>query len=217
MFVGPFSESIIKRAAAKNILSIQIVSIRDFGIGKHFLVDDTPYGGGVGMLLRVDVVKKAIDSVYESKLSKREQKIILLSAAGKKFDQSKAKNLSRLKHLILVCGHYEGVDYRIKNFIDLEISIGDFVLTGGELPATIITDSIVRLLPGVLKKDATEFESFTDGLLEHPQYTKPPDFNGLKVPPVLLSGDHKKISEWRERESLNQTRKIRPDLLKRIS
>lgn len=214
MFVGPFSESIIKRAADKNLFSINIVDIRDFGIGKHRVVDDTPYGGGVGMLLRVDVVKKVIDSVYDKKLSENEQKIILLSAAGRKFDQKKAKNFSKLKHLILICGHYEGIDYRIRKFVDLEVSIGDFVLTGGELPAMVITDSVVRLLPGVLKIDATEFESFTDGMLEHPQYTKPPDFDGLKVPPILLSGDHKKISEWREKEATSQTKNIRPDLLK---
>ena len=214
MFNGPFSESIVKRSVSKNLVSIKIVNMRDFGVGTRRTVDDTAYGGGVGMLLRVDVVRRAIDAVYDKSLTKQGQKVILLSAAGKKFDQKKAKTFSKLKHLILVCGHYEGVDYRIRNFIDLEISIGDFVLTGGEIPAMTITDSVVRLISGVLKKDATKFESFTDNILEYPQYTKPPIYEGLKVPSVLLSGNHKKILEWRKTEALKQTKRNRPDLLK---
>ena len=214
MLNGPFSESIVKRSVSKNLVSIKIVNMRDFGVGTRRTVDDTAYGGGVGMLLRVDVVRRAIDAVYDKSLTKQGQKVILLSAAGKKFDQKKAKTFSKLKHLILVCGHYEGVDYRIRNFIDLEISIGDFVLTGGEIPAMTITDSVVRLISGVLKKDATKFESFTDNILEYPQYTKPPIYEGLKVPSVLLSGNHKKILEWRKTEALKQTKRNRPDLLK---
>lgn len=214
MFKGPFSESIVKRAIDKNKVEIRIVNIRGFGIGTHKTVDDTPYGGGVGMLLRVDVVKEAIDSVCDKNLSKREQKVILLSATGEKFDQKTARQFSNLAHLILVCGHYEGIDYRIRKFIDLEISIGDFVLTGGEIPAMAITDSVVRLVKGVLKENATKLESFSEEMLEHPQYTKPPVFEGEKVPQVLLSGDHGKISEWRKKEALSQTKKIRPDLIK---
>jgi tRNA (guanine37-N1)-methyltransferase len=214
MFKGPFSESIVKRAIDKNLASVQIVNIRDFGKGVHKIVDDTAYGGGVGMLLRVDVVKEAIDSVYDKNLVKREQKVILLSAAGRKFDQRKAKTFSKLKHLILVCGHYEGVDYRIRSFVDSEISIGDFILTGGEIPAMAVTDSVIRLVTGVLKSDATKFESFSEGFLEHPQYTKPPVYEGLKVPSILLSGNHKKISEWRTKQAFSQTKKYRPDLVK---
>lgn len=214
MFAGPFSESILKRATDKKLVSIKIVDIRDFGLGKHKSVDDTAYGGGVGMLLRVDVVKSAIDSVYDNKLSQKEQKIILLSAGGRKFDQKKAKGFSRLKHLILVCGHYEGVDSRIRNFVSEEISIGDYVLTGGELPSMVIVDSVTRLIPGVLKENATKFESFSDNLLEYPQYTKPQVFQGHKVPSILLSGNHAKIAEWRRKEAEKLTKKIRPDILK---
>lgn len=214
MFEGPFSESIVKRAIEKKLVSIKIINIRDLGIGSHKTVDDTPYGGGVGMLLRVDVVKKAIDSVLDKKIKRGEQRVILLSATGKRFDQATAGKFSKIKHLILVCGHYEGIDYRIRKFIDSEISIGDFVLTGGEIPAIVITDSVIRLTPGVLKDDATKFESFSEDLLEYPQYTKPPNFEGLKVPPILFSGDHKKIEEWRRKEALKQTRENRPDLLK---
>lgn len=214
MFKGPFSESIVKRAIDKKKVSIKIVNIRDFGIGRHKTVDDTAYGGGVGMLLRVDVVKDAIDSVFDKNLNTSEQKVILLKASGEKFNQRTAEKISKLKHLILVCGHYEGVDYRIRNFVDSEVSIGDFVLTGGEIPAMAITDSVVRLISGVLKDDATKLESFSEGILEHPQYTKPPSYEGLKVPSVLLSGDHKKISDWRDREALVQTKKNRPDLVK---
>lgn len=208
MFLGPFSESIIKRAIDNKLVEIEFIDIREFGIGKHKLVDDTPYGGGVGMIMRADVVKATIDSVRL-----KESKVILLSATGEKYTQKKAKEFSHLSHLILVCGHYEGIDYRIRNYIDEEISIGDYVLTGGEIPAMVIADSVLRLVPNVLKEDATKYESFSDeNLLENPQFTKPPIIDGMKVPEVLLSGNHKEIESWRKTEAQKQTFKLRPDL-----
>jgi tRNA (guanine37-N1)-methyltransferase len=212
MFDGPFASSIIKRAIDKKLVSIEFINLRDFGLGHHQTVDDTPYGGGMGMILRVDVLGKAIESANDKRLSKNQQKIVLLSAHGKKFEQKIAARFSRLKHLILVCGHYEGFDERIKKFIDAEISVGDFVLTGGEIPAMLITDSVLRLVTGVIKKDSAAFESFSP-YLEHPQYTKPQDYNGLLVPKILLSGNHPEIEKWRKNQSLKITAKLRPDLL----
>lgn len=214
MFSGPFDESIVKRAIEKKLIDIEFVDIRNFGIGAHKLVDDTPYGGGVGMVLRADVLKKAIDSVIDDNYSKNERKIILTSATGKKFNQNIAREYSNLKHLIIICGHYEGVDERIKKYIDDEISIGDYVLTGGEIPAMVITDSVSRLVTGVLKEDATIKESFTKNLLEHPQYTKPQVFEGKDVPKVLLSGNHQEIEKWRDDQAAKTTQKVRPDLIK---
>ena len=218
MFESPFKHSIIKRAQDKKLLKLNFVNLRNFGIGKHKLVDDTPYGGGNGMVLRVDVLKKAIDYVLDKKLSKRQQRIVLLSAHGKTFNQGFARKYSKLKHLILICGHYEGFDERIKNYIDEEISVGDFILTGGEIVAASIIDSVVRNIPGVLKKsEAVQEESFSkDFPLEYPQYTKPAEFEGNKVPEVLLSGDHKKIKEWKINKSKELTKKLRPDLLKQF-
>jgi tRNA (guanine37-N1)-methyltransferase len=216
MFEGPFSFSIIKRAIEKNVIEISFINIRDFGLGKHKLVDDTPYGGGEGMLLRVDVLKKAIDSAKINN-PKLKQKVILLSAHGRKFDQKKAKQLSKLDNLILVCGHYEGFDERIKTYINDEVSIGDFILTGGELPAMLIADSVARLVTGVIKKNSSANESFSEGLLEYPHYTKPPLFDNLKVPEILLSGNHKKIDTWRKEQSLKITKKMRPDLIKTVN
>lgn len=212
MFIGPFSESIIKRAIEKKQVDIRIVNIRDFGLGTHKLVDDTPYGGGKGMVLRVDVLAKAIEEVKKN-FTKKDQKVVLLSPQGKTFKQNAAKRFSKLKHLILVCGHYEGVDARVDNFVDEKISIGDFIVTGGEIPAMLIVDSTVRLIKGVLKKGVTTEESFSK-LLEYPQYTKPSLFKNLKVPPVLLSGNHKKIADYREKEAQKLTLKLRPDLIK---
>ena len=212
MFASPFNESIIKKAIEKKLIELEFIDIREFGIGKHKLVDDTPYGGGKGMLLRVDVLHKAIEKAKIKKYSKREQKIVLLTAQGKTFNQSKAKSFSKLKHLILVCGHYEGFDERIKKYIDQEISVGDFVLTGGEIPTMLIIDSVARLVKGVLSKGSLENESFSP-LLEYPHYTKPREYNGTKVPEILLSGNHPKINEWRNSKSVNITKKLRPDLL----
>ncbi len=213
MFNGPFEFSIIKRAQEKKLVKINLVNIRNFGIGKHRTVDDTPYGGGVGMVMRVDVVKKAIDSIRSNK---KGEKIILLDPKGTTFNQQKAKNLSRVSHLILVCGHYEGFDGRIREFVDEELSVGDYVLTGGELPAMVVVDATIRLIPGVLGKDKSSTEeSFQKNLLEYPQYTRPYEFKGEKVPKVLLSGNHKEIDKFRKNEALRRTKKQRPDLLER--
>lgn len=200
MFQGPFEYSIVKKASDKGLVEINFVDIRDFGIGNHKTVDDKPYGGGVGMILRVDVLKKAIDSVINKNLSKDEQKIILTSAAGKTYSQKDAESYSKLKHLIIICGHYEGADARIKKYIDEEVSIGNYVLTGGEIPAMAIADSVSRLVEGVLKPSATQNESFSKdkNTLEHPQYTRPEIFDGEKVPEILLSGNHPKIENWKE-------------------
>lgn len=212
MFKGPFDSSIIKRSIDRGLVEIKFVNIRDFGIGSHKMVDDTPYGGGKGMIIRSDVLHSALTSV-KLNIGKGE-KVILLAPTGKKYDQSKAIELSKLKHLILICGHYEGIDTRIEKYVDEVMSIGDFVLTGGEIPAMAITDSIVRLLEGSLKKGVTDEESFSP-YLEHPQYTKPQVFKGQSVPDVLLSGNHKKIEEWKKNESLKATLKKRPDLIKK--
>lgn len=220
MFEGPFDYSIIKNAKKDKKAEIDFVNIRDFGIGKHKVVDDKPYGGGHGMILRVDVLEQAISSAKDKRpasqrgeLTTKDQKIILLSPHGKTFNQKKALELSGLKHLILICGRYEGIDERAKKFIDEELSIGDFIVTGGEIPAMLVTDSVVRLIDGVLKEGVTENESFSP-LLEHPQYTKPNTYKDMDVPPILLEGNHAKIKEWRDKESFNTTLKLRPDLLK---
>ncbi len=213
MFQGPFDSSIIKRAKDKKLIDIEYVNIRDFGIGKHKLVDDTPYGGGNGMILRVDVVCEAIKKTKDKKYKNNEEKVVLLDAHGKTFSQKTAQSYSKLKHLIIVCGHYEGFDERIKKFIDEEISVGDFILTGGEIPAILITDSVARLITGVLREGSASFESFSP-YLEYPQYTKPQRYGDLSVPEILLSGDHKRIETWRKKESENITAKLRPDLIK---
>ncbi len=219
MFVGPFSESILKRAQEKGLLEIRFVNIRDFGQGRHKIVDDKAYGGGVGMVLKVDVLDTAIQAVKNPHLSSTQQKVILLDPRGKIFKQQTAQEFSKLDHLILLCAHYEGVDERVRSLVDEIISIGDFVLTGGELPAMLITDAVSRLVPDVLKDDATIYESFSadregNTLLEYPQYTTPREYNGMQVPAVLVSGDHKKIEEWKKEEAERITYLHRPDLKK---
>jgi len=211
MFKGPFDESILRRALDKSLIEINIHNLRKWTSDKRGTVDDRPYGGGVGMVIMVEPIVKAIKEI-----KKENSKIFLLSPRGKVWKQDLALEYSKLDHLILICGHYEGVDERVREFIDEEISIGDFVLTGGEIPAMVITDSIVRLISGVLEKpQATKLESFSDSkLLEHPQYTHPEDFNGLKVPSVLLSGNHAEIEKWRNEKAFEITKKVRPDLLK---
>ncbi|HVA96283.1 MAG TPA: tRNA (guanosine(37)-N1)-methyltransferase TrmD [Candidatus Acidoferrales bacterium] len=224
MFTGPFDHSIIKRAKEKGIVDIELINIRDFGIGPHKMVDDTPYGGGVGMVMRVDILHKAIEHA-KNNFSKQwnnetmKQSVILMSASGKPYKQADAKLYSTLDHLIIICGHYEGVDERIMHYIDEEISIGDYVLTGGELPAMVIADSVTRLLAGAITEGAVEDESFSrpGQLLEYPHYTKPRGYENQDVPEVLLSGDHKKIAQWRDEKSLEKTKRVRPDLLKKIS
>ncbi|MFZ5933152.1 MAG: tRNA (guanosine(37)-N1)-methyltransferase TrmD [Patescibacteria group bacterium] len=210
MFSGPFDESIIKRATSKGLVEINIHDLRNWGQDKRKTVDDRPYGGGVGMILRVDVIDTAI-----SNLKTLNSKVILLDATGEKFTQQKARDLSKEKHLILISGHYEGVDARVQEHLaDEVISIGDFVLTGGEIPAMVVVDTVVRLIPGVLEKPAaTEFESFSEGTLEYPQYTRPENYHGWKVPKVLLSGDHKEIESWRKKAALKRTKKVRPELV----
>ncbi len=214
MFQGPFDYSIIKNASEKKKVDINFINIRDFGIGRHRVVDDKPYGGGHGMILRVDVLEKAISNTKGKKLTTKDQKIILLSPHGKTFNQKKAVQLSHLRHLILICGRYEGVDERIKGFIDEELSIGDFIVTGGEIPAMLVADAVTRLIKGVLKEGVTDTESFSP-LLEYPQYTKPDDYKNLKVPTILLGGNHGKIKLWRDEISLKTTKILRPDLLKK--
>lgn len=216
MFQGPFDYSIIKNAKEKKKVKINFVNIRDFGIGKHKVVDDKPYGGGIGMILRVDVMQKAISRTKGENPKALGQKVILLSPHGKTFNQKKALELSMLSHLILVCGRYEGVDERAKQFVDEELSIGDFIVTGGEIPAMLVVDAIVRLIGGVLKEGVIISESFSP-LLEYPQYTKPNTYKNLSVPPTLLGGDHGKIKLWRDKEALITTIKFRPDLLKNKS
>lgn len=220
MFSGPFDHSIIKNAKEKGLVEINFVNVRDFGAGKHKMVDDTEYGGGVGMVMKVDVLHAAILAAkIKNQKPKIKKKVVLLSATGKTYNQQIAKGYSGLDHLILICGHYEGVDERIKNYIDEEISIGDFVLTGGEIPAMLITDSVTRLISGVLPDLATIDESFSHNnnqtLLEYPHYTNPREFDGYKVPEILLSGNHAKIKEWRKNQAVNLTKKLRPDLLKK--
>lgn len=216
MFHGPFSESILKHAQEKKLLRITLRNIREFGEGKHKTVDDTPYGGGVGMVMRVDVMHRAIEA---SRIPGANEKIILMTASGAPFTQKKAREYSKLDHLIILCGHYEGIDARIERYIDEEISVGDFVTTGGEIPSMLITDAVARLIPGVLKEEATANESFSltkdaGNLLEYPHYTRPREYNGDIVPEVLAGGDHKKIETFRQEEALRKTERVRPDLLK---
>jgi len=217
MFSGFLTESIIGRAIKDGKAEIEIINLRNWGLGKHQQVDDTPYGGGAGMVLRVDVIAEAIRDT-KLKVKSKKTKVILLTPQGQRFSQEKAKLLADEMvngqcELILVCGHYEGFDERIRDYVDEEISIGDYVLTGGELAAGVITDAVVRLLPGVLgKEESHQKETFENNLLEHAHYTKPEDFEGKKVPEVLLSGHHANIEKWRREQSVNRTKKRRPDL-----
>lgn len=213
VFEPILNSSILKRAQKKGKISFELINLRDFGKGKHQVVDDRPYGGGAGMVLKADILAKALKSINISK--KAPGRVILTSAAGHSYKQSKARELSKLDHLIIICGRYEGVDQRFTNkYADEEISIGDYVLTGGEIPAMVIADSIVRLIPGVLeKKEAIINESFTTNSLEGPQYTRPEEFEGEKVPAVLLSGNHGEIAKWRKQKSQQLTKRLRSDLL----
>lgn len=209
MFEGFLNESIIKRAIEKKLVEINVINFRDYTPLKNGQVDDTIYGGGPGMLLRCEPIFECIDAIKTP-----DSTIILLSPDGKTFKESDAKELKNFKHLILICGHYEGFDERIKSLVDKEISIGDFVLTGGELPAMCIVDAVVRLIPGVITDGSLESETFEDGLLDYPSYTKPSEYRGMKVPDVLLSGDHAKIDEWRNKKRIEKTQSKRPDLMR---
>lgn len=208
MYNGFLSESIIKRAIDKNLVEFEIIDYRKYSNDKHNHVDDTPCGGGAGMVIRCDVIDRALKDNTNNNTYK-----ILLTPQGDVFNQKIAFDLSKKDEIVLICGHYEGFDERIRSYVDSEISIGDFVLTGGEIPAMAISDSIVRLLDDVIKEDSFMDDSFSNGLLEYPQYTRPIEYNGMKVPDVLLSGDHKKIENYRLKESLRKTYLRRKDLI----
>lgn len=216
MFAGPLGHSIIKRACDAGLLTIGVVNPRDFAEGKHRIVDDAPFGGGSGMVMKPDPLFLAVESLTGEDTGRR--RIILLCPGGSRLDQAKVRELAGYDHLVLVCGHYEGVDERVKeHLVDEAVSIGDYVLTGGELPAMVITDAVARMVPGVLgAADAAEHDSFAGGLLEYPQYTRPREFRGWEVPEILVSGDHAKIARWRRKESLRRTLAARPDLLDEI-
>lgn len=209
MFKPILDSSIIKRAIEKDLVSINLVNIRDFSDLNNSQVDDTPYGGGGGMVIMCDPVFKAIESVKSPNA-----KVIMMSPSGEVYNQSKAVSLAKCEHLIILCGHYEGFDERIKTLVDMEISIGDYVLTGGEVPAMVVADSVIRLIPSVISDESLVSESFTDNLLDYPVYTKPRVYNGMEVPEVLISGDHKKIEEYRYSERVRITKERRPDIMK---
>jgi tRNA (guanine37-N1)-methyltransferase len=217
MFAGPFEASIIKRARDKGLVEINLINIRDHSGNKHRTVDDTPYGGGAGMVMAPGPVFEAIDWLREKNVDPG--RIILLSPAGRPFNQALAWELSREDNLTFICGHYEGIDDRVReHLVTDEITIGDYVLTGGELPSIVIVDAVIRLIPGVLGAGASiNEESFSDYLLEYPHYTKPRDYRGYSVPEILLSGHHEKIRLWRRRQSLLRTLGNRPDLLSKAS
>jgi len=230
MFEGPFDTSMLKKAKDAGLVEINVHDLRDWATDKHKTVDDRPFGGGKGMVLRVDVVYRALQELKNKEQKKgrnKEAKIrsLILSPQGKVFDQAKARELSKLQHIILIAGHYEGFDERIaENLVDEEISVGDYILTGGEIPVMVLVDSIVRLLPGVLEEEATSHESFSPDtehsspsiMLDYPSYTRPEKYLEWKVPKVLLSGNHKEIEIWRKNAALEKTKKVRPELLKKI-
>ena len=212
MIEGIINSSILKRARENNLLEINIIDFREFSTNKHHTVDDYAYGGGAGMLISVEPIHKALVTIpgYEQATK------ILTTPSGKVFNQQMAIDLSKEEHIIIVCGHYEGIDNRILNYIDEEISIGDYVLTGGEIPALTIVDAVSRLVKGVISDDSTVQESFMSGLLEYPQYTRPAEFRGRPVPEVLLSGHHENIANWRKQKSIERTKQKRPDLLNNL-
>lgn len=217
MFAGPFDASIIKRAREKGLVEINLINIRDFSRNKHRTVDDTPYGGGAGMVMASEPLFEAMDWIHAHR--GRPGRVILLCPAGRPFNQEMAAELARERHLVFICGHYEGIDERVaEHLVTDEITIGDYVLTGGELPAMVVVDAVCRLIPGVLgERASTVEESFSDGLLEYPHYTRPREYRGYCVPEVLLSGHHEKIRLWRRRQSLLRTLASRPELLARAS
>jgi tRNA (guanine37-N1)-methyltransferase len=217
MFAGPFSSSILKRAQASGLIEINLVNIRDFSTNRHHTVDDTPYGGGAGMVMAPEAIFGAVEDV-RNKLDSAPSRIVLMCPQGKPFSQAMALGLAGERNLVIICGHYEGVDERVReNLVTDEISIGDYILTGGELPAMVVVDAITRLIPGVLGESASvEEESFSAGMLEYPQYTRPREYRGQAVPDVLLSGHHEEIRKWRRRQSLLRTLERRPELLAEV-
>lgn len=209
MFLSPFNESIIKRARDRELVTLNVINIRDSARDRHMQVDDYPYGGGAGMVMKTDVLSRAIDAVRQE-----DGHIIYMSPRGKQLNQSKVTEIAAKKQLVILCGHYEGIDERVLDLVQEEISIGDYILTGGEIPAMVLVDAVVRLIPGVLGDDESSVdESFSEGLLEYPQYTRPAEFEGKEVPAVLLSGHHENIRLWRKRQSLMRTLLTRPELL----
>jgi tRNA (guanine37-N1)-methyltransferase len=214
---APLSESMMKRAQENKIVDLRIHNLRDWTTDKHHIVDDAPFGGGQGMVMKPEPIFAAVDELKQSAISNQQSKIILMSPAGRGFDQTMATELSKESHLIIICGHYEGVDHRvIEHIVDLEISIGDYVLTNGAIAAVVLVDAVARLLPGVLgHEQSAHDDSFSAGLLEAPQYTRPAEFRGWKIPEVLLSGNHAEIAKWRKEQALKRTKQNRPDLLDR--
>ena len=211
IFLGVFQESIIKRAIDEKKVEINLINFRDYTLDPHKKVDDTPYGGGAGMVLTCQPIFDCVKS-----LKRDDSIVILMTPDGEVYKQRRAYELSRKSHLILICGHYEGFDERIRSICDMEISIGDYVLTGGEIPAMVLVDAVARYIPNVLGSETSaEDESFTDGYLEYPQYTRPREFMGLTVPETLLSGNHKEIEKWKQEKKLEETKKFRPDLLQK--
>lgn len=211
MFDGFLNESIINRAIKRNLVQINVINFRDYTLDTHGKVDDTPYGGGAGMVLTPQPIFDAVED-----LKTENTKVILLTPDGKTYNQEMAYSYSKEEHIILICGHYEGFDERIRTLADSEISIGDYVLTGGEIPSMVITDSITRLIDGVIQKESHEYDSFNNNLLDYPTYTKPRDFRGMKVPDVLTSGNHKEIEKYRLEQQIKRTKERRPDLLKEV-
>lgn len=208
MIEAPLAQSIPGRIQDQGLATIRVHDLRDWGLGRHRSVDDAPYGGGAGMILRPEPVAAAIDA-----LRRPDSTVILLDPVGEVFSHARAASLAGLSHLVFICPRYEGVDERIRSLVDLELSIGDYVLTGGELPALVVIDAVIRLLPGAIEAASTAEESFSAGLLEYPQYTRPPSFRGLDVPAILSSGDHGAVARWRHEQALERTRTRRPDLL----
>lgn len=213
MIEGMLNQSILKRAIEKKIIEVNIINFRDFSTNKHSTVDDYAYGGGAGMLISVEPIHLAMKTIPNIDKAYK----ILTSPSGNVYNQNKAEKLSKLDHIVIVCGHYEGIDNRILDYIDEEISIGDYVLTGGEIPACAIIDSIARLVPGVISDESIVGESFTMGLLEYPQYTRPYEYDGKKVPDVLVSGHHANIKKWQRYQSLKKTYEVKPELLGNIA
>ncbi|PIQ96110.1 MAG: tRNA (guanosine(37)-N1)-methyltransferase TrmD [Nitrospinae bacterium CG11_big_fil_rev_8_21_14_0_20_56_8] len=212
MFESPMSETLLKRARDAGLLEVRTHNLRDYTLSKHKNVDDTPYGGGVGMVMNVEPIVRAIEAVKQDRPGAR---VVLMSPCGNRFDHAHARELARNENIVLVCGRYEGVDDRVRHFIDEEISIGDYILSGGELPAMVVIEAVSRFVPGVLgDHESLAEESFASHILEYPQYTRPREFRGYPVPEVLVSGDHKKIKAWQRQEALKLTARLRPDLLK---
>jgi tRNA (guanine37-N1)-methyltransferase len=211
MFAGPLDQSILRRAQEKHLVEIRVHDLRDWTHDRHRVVDDVPYGGGAGMVLKPEPFFEAVDALRQD-----ESQVVLLTPQGERFNHAMACRLAEARHLIFLCGRYEGFDERVRTLANREVSIGDYVVSGGELPALVLIDATVRLIPGVLgDEDSAGQDSFAGGLLDHPQYTRPPVYRELRVPEVLLSGDHKQIRRWRRKEALHRTLRRRPDLLDR--